>query len=196
MFEWVLQSIDAHPFLALFAFMALETAMVFPFVPCEVMVAFAAIRYGTTWPSLVGVVAAAGLGGLVGAFALYAIVLRGGRPLVDRYGRWVGLTPVRMVRLERSFAGGPGRLVFLLRLVPFVRSAVTIPAGLAKMPAPRFLLLSGAGIGVYACGIAFLARGVWDAGTGARVAVAVALGITIALSSVLMLRRPSRPASS
>jgi membrane protein DedA with SNARE-associated domain len=78
----------------------------------------------------------------------------GGRPLIERRGRWVHLGPENLDRAERWFVRWGDWAVLLGRVTPVVRSFVSIPAGLARMPLPRFTVLSALGCMPWCFGIA------------------------------------------
>jgi membrane protein DedA with SNARE-associated domain len=100
-------------------------------------------------------VAAAGVAGqTVGSIIGWAIGLYGGRPLVERHGRWLHLGPENLDRAERWFDRWGDWAVFLGRMTPVVRSFVSIPAGLARMPLGRFTLYSVLGTIPWCFGIA------------------------------------------
>jgi len=78
-------------------------------------------------------------GQTVGSIIGWAIGLYGGRPLVERHGRWLHLGPENLDRAEDWFDRWGDWAVFLGRMTPVVRSFVSIPAGLARMPLGRFI---------------------------------------------------------
>jgi membrane protein DedA with SNARE-associated domain len=90
-----------------------------------------------------GLVAA--LGSVIGASFTYWLARLGGRPAVERILGWIGIRGQHIVHGERQFQRwGPG-LVFFGRMVPGVRTLITIPAGLARMPFWQFLLATFSG---------------------------------------------------
>ena len=93
-------------------------------------------------------------GQTVGSIIGWAIGLYGGRPLVERHGRWLHLGPDNLDRAERWFDRWGDWAVFLGRMTPVVRSFVSIPAGLARMPLGRFTLYSVLGTIPWCFGIA------------------------------------------
>ena len=100
-------------------------------------------------------VAAAGVAGqTVGSIIGWAIGLYGGRPLVERHGRWLHLGPENLDRAERWFDRWGDWAVFLGRMTPVIRSFVSIPAGIARMPLGRFTLYSVLGTIPWCFGIA------------------------------------------
>jgi membrane protein DedA with SNARE-associated domain len=101
------------------------------------------------------VVALAGtLGYLVGAIGGWWIGLYGGRPLLERRGRWFHLTPERLARAETWFERYGDWAVFLGRVTPVVRSFVSIPAGIFRVPFWRYTVLTLAGSALWCFALA------------------------------------------
>ncbi|MCA1569199.1 MAG: DedA family protein [Chloroflexi bacterium] len=99
---------------------------------------------GLPWNIPLAIVLAT-LGSVVGALVGYAIGAWGGRPLLDRYGRYVGIGHSDLDRADRWFERWGSWAVFLGRMVPLVRTFVSYPAGISRMPMGRFLLFSTLG---------------------------------------------------
>src|SRR3954464_4083186 len=149
--------VAAHGLLAVFVLMAIDAVL-----PAggEVVMLFggalaAGAIAGHDGPSLVAVIAAGTLGYLAGSLAGWALGYAGGRPLIDRYGRWLHIGPRRFVRAERWFARYGASLVLFGRLLPLVRSFVSIPAGVLEFPLARYVLLSGVASLVWCVAFAF-----------------------------------------
>ena len=85
------------------------------------------------------------VGSVVGALVGYAIGAWGGRPILDRYGRYVGIGSEDLDRADRWFDRWGSWAVFFGRMVPLVRTFVSCPAGISRMPMGRFLLYSTLG---------------------------------------------------
>ena len=85
------------------------------------------------------------VGSVAGALVGYAIGAWGGRPILDRYGRYVGIGAEDLDRADRWFDRWGSWAVFLGRMVPLVRTFVSYPAGISRMPMGRFLLFSALG---------------------------------------------------
>jgi len=147
---------DAVGYLGVAVAVALET-IVAP-IPSEVILPMAGwkVSQSVADPSIVEpltgqawnipmAVAFATLGSLVGALFGYAIGAWGGRPLLDRYGRYVGIGAADLDRAERWFERWGSWAVFLGRMVPLVRTFVSYPAGISRMPIGRFMLFSALG---------------------------------------------------
>jgi membrane protein DedA with SNARE-associated domain len=135
---------------------ALETFV--PIIPSEVIVPMAGWKVsqsatdasvlepltGAAW-SWLAVLLVATIGAVAGSFAGYLIGAWGGRPLLDRWGRYVHIHPHDLDRADAWFARYGDWAVFLGRLVPLVRALINYPAGVARMPVGRFLLFSALG---------------------------------------------------
>jgi membrane protein DedA with SNARE-associated domain len=94
------------------------------------------------------------LGYLFGAVAGWAIGLYGGRPLLERHGRWFHLSPDRLDRAEAWFDRWGNLGVLVGRITPIVRSFVSIPAGVFEMPLAPYMVLTLIGSAIWAFGIA------------------------------------------
>ncbi len=94
------------------------------------------------------------LGYLVGSLVGWAIGVYGGRPLLERHGRWLHVTPATLERAERWFEHWGAWGVFLGRLTPVVRSFISIPAGVFRAPLASYTALTAAGSALWCFGIA------------------------------------------
>jgi membrane protein DedA with SNARE-associated domain len=95
----------------------------------------------TGWGYLVMATAGA-LGYTLGSVLGWGIGRVGGRPFLERHGRWVHVTPERLARAEAWFDRYGDAAVLVSRVVPVVRSFISIPAGVVEMPLGRFTVLS------------------------------------------------------
>lgn len=93
---------------------------------------------------------------LAGSYASYAVGRAGGKPLVHRLGRYVLVTESDVDRAERFLAGRGAWAIPVGRMLPFVRAYTSIVAGLVRVPAIRFGILSLIGTAVYAAAVASL----------------------------------------
>lgn len=93
----------------------------------------------------VAVVVSGLVGYQLGAIAGWAIGDRGGRPLLERRGRWFHLSPEKLDRADRWFARWDQWAVFVGRFTPVARSFISIPAGVFEMPFARYNVLTLAG---------------------------------------------------
>jgi membrane protein DedA with SNARE-associated domain len=92
-----------------------------------------------------GAVVAGVVGNTAGSLVSYAVGAFGGRPLLARYGRYVFISPHDLDLADRWFARWGDATVFVSRMLPIVRTFISVPAGVARMPLGRFLVFSIAG---------------------------------------------------
>jgi membrane protein DedA with SNARE-associated domain len=102
----------------------------------------------------VAVALAGTIGYLLGSIGGWAIGLYGGRPLLERRGRWLHLSPARLDRAERWFDRWDDLAVLLGRVTPVVRSFISIPAGIFRMPFWRYSVLTLIGSAVWCFALA------------------------------------------
>lgn len=127
-------------YFGLFLLMLLESACI-P-IPSEVVVPYAGYLSHQGALSIVPVILVATLANVVGGYIAYMIGYYGGRPFVLKYGRFILLNPHHLEKAEQWFAKYGEITVFLGRLVPAVRTFVSLPAGMAKMRLGKFLFYS------------------------------------------------------
>ncbi|MFN8675386.1 MAG: DedA family protein [Thermomicrobiales bacterium] len=141
---WVTNVIETLGYPGLTILVALEN--VFPPIPSEVILPLAGFLTGQGRFSFALVLISSTLGSLIGALVLYAIGVglgRGGiRRLFEKYGYLALLTPEDLTRAEDWFDRWGPVAVFTGRLVPVVRSLVSIPAGYRRMPLVQFIPLT------------------------------------------------------
>jgi membrane protein DedA with SNARE-associated domain len=99
---------------------------------------------GRPW-DLVLVTIAGTIGATVGALVAYAIGYFGGRPILERWGRYLAISGEDLERTETFFARHGRKAAFFGRLVPVVRSLVSFAAGIARMPLGPFIFFTAAG---------------------------------------------------
>jgi len=122
---------------------------IFPPVPSELVLPLAGYYVGEGEFNFLLAVAAATAGSVIGAFVLYTIARRGGRALLLRHGRVFRIKDSDLDRADDWFDRYGGWLVLVGRLVPGVRSLVSVPAGVSEMPRVRFALLTALGSAVW-----------------------------------------------
>jgi membrane protein DedA with SNARE-associated domain len=146
--EFITGTVADYGYLAVFVLMTLESACI-P-IPSEVTMLFggalaSAGFAGDAQLSLVGVTAAGVLGNVVGSWLAYGAGAWGGRRLVDRYGRFLLIRPHEVDRAHEWFERRGELAVFVSRLLPVVRTFISLPAGIARMPFWRFTVYTALG---------------------------------------------------
>jgi membrane protein DedA with SNARE-associated domain len=142
---------------AVFLLMALESACI-P-IPSEAIMLFAGFAASKGELTLAGIVIAGVLGNLVGSLVGYAIGYFGRLDLLER-NRLVHISPARLRQTEGWFERYGDATVFFSRMLPLVRTFVSVPAGVARMPLGRFALLTTLGSIPWVLALALLGEGV------------------------------------
>src|SRR5438552_7890382 len=126
---------------------------VFPPIPSEVILPLSGSLSAAGKFNVFLMVAAATLGSLGGASMLYGIGRWGGERRIgnwlDRYGKWLLLSRSDLDRSREWFARYGSPAVLIARVIPGMRSFVSVPAGLARMPFGRFLVFTAIGSAVW-----------------------------------------------
>jgi membrane protein DedA with SNARE-associated domain len=147
MADWITDLIGDHGYLALFMLMFLEN--VFPPIPSELIMPFGGYAAARGDINPIGAVIAGSAGSLLGAFAWYVVGYQLGGPrfnnIVKRHGRWLTISESDVKRAQRWFDRYGGVAVCIGRLIPAVRSVISVPAGITRMELRRFLLWSSIG---------------------------------------------------
>ena len=144
MSDWVVRLIDQSGYLGIAFLMFLET--IFPPIPSEVIMSIAGVAAGqgklSYWLVVASGTGGAMLGNIVWYLAARALGLERLHPIIDRWGRWLTITWPEVQRADAWFRQHGMWFVFLGRLLPTVRSLVSVPAGLLHMQFRRFLAAS------------------------------------------------------
>jgi membrane protein DedA with SNARE-associated domain len=118
---------------------------------------------------------------LAGSFTSFSVGRWGGRPLVDKVGRYVLITRSDVDRAERFLAGRGAWAVPVGRMLPVIRAFTSIVAGLIEMPPLRFLLLSAIGTVIYASALSAIGYGLGSAWTNVEHSLSVFGYVIVAL---------------
>jgi len=142
--------------------MAIESAMI-P-LPSELILPYAGFLVsdptqverlsGTPWNFWIVVVVGT-IGNTVGSLIGYAIGAWGGRPFLERYGRYLLIRPHELELAERFFERYGSATAFFSRLLPIVRTFISFPAGVARMPLPQFIAYSTAGAFLWSAALVY-----------------------------------------
>jgi membrane protein DedA with SNARE-associated domain len=193
--------IATYGLLAVFVLMAAESACI-P-VPSEVTMLFAgALAAGAAsgpHPRLVTVILAGTLGNVVGSYLAWLMGKYGGRPGLRRWGRCVGLRPREIDKAQDWFDRCGESAVFWSRLLPGIRTFISLPAGIAEMSPMRFGLYTVAGCLPWTAVLAIVGYGIganWQTAEralhGPSRAIAVVVSLAIGIWVLLAIRRSRR----
>lgn len=145
--EWLLSSINSMGYPGIFLLMAMESS-IFP-VPSELVMPPAGYLAQQGLLHVWLAIGCGTLGSLVGAYANYFAARFLGRPLILRYGRYVGLNAEKFLRIEAFFLRHGEISTFVGRLLPVIRHFISLPAGMAGMNHFRFSLYTILGAGIW-----------------------------------------------
>jgi membrane protein DedA with SNARE-associated domain len=143
--------------------MAVESACI-P-LPSELIMPFAGYLVFKGQLLLWGVALAGAVGCVLGSLVAYYVGLFGGRPLVQRYGRYLLISHHDLDLADRWFARHGDITIFVGRLLPVVRTFIAFPAGVARMPLPKFVAYTFVGSLIWCWALAWLGQSLgehWD----------------------------------
>jgi membrane protein DedA with SNARE-associated domain len=185
---FIVAAISAGGYAGIVFLMGIESACI-P-LPSEIIMPFAGYLVYRGELGLVGVSIAGALGCVLGSLVAYAVGAYGGRPAIERWGRWVLLSPRELALADRWFARWGRQTVFWARLLPIVRTFIALPAGVAKMDVWPFVWLTFLGSFPWCWVLAYMGMKLaenWNTvrdrlhGFDVSIAVIVALGLLWAL---------------
>ena len=135
----ILQLMDVFKGLSYFGIML---ALTFEFMPAELVLPLAGYWVYEGDLILYGAILAGSIGGVLGPLTLYALGRYGGRPMVLKYGKYFLVTEEHINKSDRFFEKYGGGVAFFGRFLPGVRTAVSIPCGMAKMNVWKFIFFT------------------------------------------------------
>jgi membrane protein DedA with SNARE-associated domain len=151
---FILGTIRTGGYAGVAGLMAIESACI-P-LPSELIMPFAGFlasqgRFSVWVLGLIGA-----LGCVAGSIPAYYLGMLGGRPLIEKYGKWVLLSHHDLELADRMFARHGESVVFFARLLPVIRTFIAFPAGVSQMNMARFILYTFAGSFPWCLGLAWL----------------------------------------
>lgn len=154
--DWIIRLVDAGGYAGVALLMLLET--VFPPVPSEVIMTVAGVAAARGTLNLGGVIAAGTAGAMLGNWLWFWLAIKLGRDrlnwLINRYSRWLTLDWAEVERGHRLFGKHGSIIVLFARMIPTLRSLISIPAGLFGMSLRRFLIFSTIGTAGWSAALA------------------------------------------
>jgi membrane protein DedA with SNARE-associated domain len=168
---FITDAIADYGYLAIFLLMMLGSACI-P-IPSEIVLPFAGALASSTFAekvlgspskslSLLGVIAVGLLAELAGSWLAYWVGYAGGRPLIDRWGRYLLLRPHEVDRAHAWFERHGQAAVFFCRMIPLIRAFISLPAGVAQMNFTRFTIYTTLGLIPWTVGLALAGRALGD----------------------------------
>ncbi len=147
MSEWIIRLIDQTSYLGVGFLMFLET--VFPPIPSEVIMPVAGLAAARGKMDIIGVIASGTTGAMLGNYFWYLVARVVGierfQPLIEKYGRWLTFDWAEIKKAEKLFGRQGWAIVFFGRMLPTLRSLISIPAGLLHMRLSTFVIWSTIG---------------------------------------------------
>ncbi len=152
--QFITRVIDMGGYAGIVALMGIESACI-P-LPSEIIMPFAGYlvylgHFSLFWAATMGAI-----GCNLGSVVAYWIGAKGGRPLVERYGKWVLMSRHDLDRMTWFFQKYGSITVLIARLLPVVRTFIAFPAGIAKMPQWRFHIYTFVGSWPWCFGLAYV----------------------------------------
>jgi len=140
----VITFISSFGYLGIAAGMAFESACI-P-LPSEIILPLAGTMAASGVVTILGANIAAAAGSILGSLIAYFVGYYGGRPFIFKYGKYVLISKDNFLKAEKTFNRYGGTAVLVGRLLPIVRTYISLPAGIAKFNIKRFLMFSMIGM--------------------------------------------------
>ena len=160
MIDWIASVVHSLGYPGIALLMFLEN--VFPPIPSELIMPLAGFATTTGGLSPIGVIIAGTFGSLIGQLPLYYLGKLADEARLkrwaNRYGRWLMVSSDDIGKADGWFDRHGGRAVLLARLIPGVRSLISIPAGMSNMPLIPFLLYTLLGAALWTSLLTYLGR--------------------------------------
>lgn len=140
---WIISVISSLGYGGIVLLMAIESACI-P-LPSEVIMPFSGFLVYIGEMSLFYVALAGAVGCVVGSIPAYYLGVFGGRPLVEKYGKWILMSPHDLELADRWFTNHGEITIFIGRLLPVVRTFIAFPAGISRMHMGKFVIYTFTG---------------------------------------------------
>jgi membrane protein DedA with SNARE-associated domain len=152
--EGITQFISILGYPGIFILMTLESALV-P-IPSEIIMPFSGFLSTTGRLEPIGVIIAGSLGNLIGSILTYYLGLKIGRTFVLKYGKYIFFKRKHLELTERLFAKYGEKISFIGRLLPGIRTYVSLPAGIGKARPKKFVVYTLAGVVIWNSFLTFI----------------------------------------
>lgn len=158
--NFIINVISSWGYFGVGALMAIESACV-P-LPSEIIMPFAGFLVAQGKFSLLGVTLAGASGCVAGSVIAYAVGARGGRGFIEKYGKYILISHHDLKIADNFFNKYGSAAIFFSRLMPVVRTFISLPAGMAKMNFSKFVIYSFLGSVPWSFGLAYLGKKLGD----------------------------------
>lgn len=188
--SFIINTISSLGLFGVGVLMAIESACV-P-LPSEVIMPFAGFLVAQGRFSLFGVTLAGALGCAAGSVIAYAVGVWGGRDFIEKYGKYILISRHDLKTADSFFNKYGSAAIFFSRLMPVVRTFISLPAGIAKMNFSKFVIYSFLGSVPWSFGLAYLGKKLGDSWDTLGVyfhKFDLVLGIIILAGAVWYIRR-------
>ena len=159
----IVATISKLGYMGIVLLMAIESACI-P-LPSEIIMPFSGYLVSTGELNLWGVAIAGAVGCVLGSLVAYWVGMYGGRPFIEKYGRYILLSRHDLDIADRWFGKYGEVIVFVSRLLPAIRTFIAFPAGVARMNLTRFVIYTFAGSLPWCLGLAYVGQKLgeqWD----------------------------------
>ena len=146
--------IEKAGYLGVFVLMTMES-MVFP-VPSEAVMPFTGFLWFQGKMAFVAIFFASTIGSIVGSLFSYYIGKYGGKPFINKFGKYLLLNEHHLTQTEQFFQKYGEKTIFISRFIPIVRHLISLPAGVGKMNIYKFSLYTVAGASIWNAFLAYL----------------------------------------
>ena len=160
---FIVATISKMGYIGVVLLMAIESACI-P-LPSEIIMPFSGYLVSRGEMNLWGVGIAGAVGCVLGSLVAYWVGMYGGRPFIEKYGKYILLSRHDLDIADRWFAKYGEVIVFVSRLLPAIRTFIAFPAGVARMNLPRFVIYTFAGSLPWCLGLAYVGQKLgeqWD----------------------------------
>lgn len=141
--QFIISIISDLGYVGIFLLMALESALI-P-IPSEIIMPFSGFLVTTDKLGLIGVILAGSIGNLVGSIATYFLGIKFGRSFLIKYGKYILFKRHHLVFTEDLFHKYGDKIVFVGRLLPLIRTYISLPAGIGRTNFFKFAVYTLAG---------------------------------------------------
>ncbi len=192
--RWIISFISQLGYMGIIVTMGIESACI-P-LPSEIIMPFSGYLVSTGRFTLWGTAVAGAFGCVAGSVVAYWVGIWGGRPFIQKYGKYVLLSHKDLATADRFFEKYGEWAIFFSRLLPIIRTFISLPAGIARMNFFKFVIYTFIGSLPWCLMLAYVGKVMGENWASIRVyfrRADIIIGVVIVLGIVLFLYRHLRP---